>query len=216
MEIARFYFETRYQLMNKWIYIILIIGLLAISTSPVIARFLPLVPAAVIAFWRMTAASAMLWGYSSIRPQESIKPRNVWLIIAAGFLLAMHFIFWFGALKLTSIANTTVLGIAAPAFTLLFERLWYRRKLNWVTIAALLIILVGCSIVQGNDLWSVEGVGLGNIMALLSAIFLGSVFLIGGEVRKTTSVITYTRTVYTISSIVLLISSFVLDNPLLG
>ena len=202
--------------MNKWIYIILIIGLLAISTSPVIARFLPLVPAAVIAFWRMTAASAMLWGYSSIRPQESIKPRNVWLIIAAGFLLAMHFIFWFGALKLTSIANTTVLGIAAPAFTLLFERLWYRRKLNWVTIAALLIILVGCIIVQGNDLWSVEGVGLGNIMALLSAVFLGSVFLIGGEVRKTTSVITYTRTVYTISSIVLLISSFVLDNPLLG
>ena len=108
MEIARFYFETRYQLMNKWIYIILIIGLLAISTSPVIARFLPLVPAAVIAFWRMTAASAMLWGYSSIHSQESIKPRNVWLIIAAGFLLAMHFIFWFGALKLTSIANTTV------------------------------------------------------------------------------------------------------------
>ena len=49
---------------------ILIVGLLAISTSPVIARLLPLVPAAVIAFWRMTSASVMLWGYSSIRPQE--------------------------------------------------------------------------------------------------------------------------------------------------
>jgi len=57
--------------MNKWIYTILLVGLLAISTSPVIARLLPLVPAAVIAFWRMAAASAMLWSYSSIRPQES-------------------------------------------------------------------------------------------------------------------------------------------------
>ena len=202
--------------MNKWIYTILIVGLLAISTSPVIAKLLPLVPAAVIAFWRMTFASAMLWGYSSIRPQESITPKNIRLVLAAGFLLAMHFIFWFGALKLTSIVNTTVLGIVAPAFTLLFERLWYRRKLSWITITALLIILVGGIIVQGNDLGYLQGSGLGNIMAILSAVFLGSVFLIGSKVRKTTPVITYTRTVYTVSAIVLLVSSLILDNLLLG
>ena len=202
--------------MNKWIYTILIVGLLAISTSPVIAKLLPLVPAAVIAFWRMTSASVMLWGYSSIRPQESITPKNIRLVLAAGFLLAMHFIFWFGALKLTSIANTTVLGIVAPAFTLLFERLWYRRKLSWITITALLIILVGGIIVQGNDLGYLQGSGLGNIMAILSAVFLGSVFLIGAKVRKTTPVITYTRTVYTVSAIVLLVSSLILDNLLLG
>ena len=202
--------------MNKWIYTILLVGLLAISTSPVIARLLPMVPAAVIAFWRMAAASAMLWSYSSIRPQKSLATKNILLVIAAGFLLAMHFVFWFGALKLTSIANTTVLGIVAPAFTLLFERFWYNRKLGWTTITALLIILVGGIIVQGDDLGSVDGTGLGNIMAILSAVFLGSVFLIGAKVRKTTSVITYTRTVYTVSAIVLLVSSLILDNPLMG
>ena len=202
--------------MNKWIYTILLVGLLAISTSPVIARLLPLVPAAVIAFWRMAAASAMLWSYSSIRPQESLSTKNIRLVLAAGFLLAMHFVFWFGALKLTSIANTTILGIVAPAFTLLFERLWYNRKLGWITITALLIILVGGIIVQGDDLGSIDGTGLGNIMAILSAVFLGSVFLISAKVRKTTSVITYTRTVYTVSAIVLLVSSLILDNPLMG
>ena len=195
---------------------ILIVGLLAISTSPVIARLLPLVPAAVIAFWRMATASAMLWSYSSIRPQESIEPKNIRLILAAGFLLAMHFVFWFSALKLTSIANTTVLGIAAPAFTLLFERVWYKRKLSWITITALSIILVGGIIVQGEDLGSMGGAGLGNIMAILSAIFLGSVFLIGAKVRKNTPVITYTRMVYTVSAIVLLVSSLVLDNQIIG
>ena len=202
--------------MIKWIYAILFIGLLAISTSPVIARLLPLVPAAIIAFWRMTFASAMLWGYSSIRPQESIAPKNIRLVLAAGFLLAMHFIFWFSALKLTSIANTTVLGIVAPAFTLLFERLWYNRKLSWITITALLIILFGGIIVQGDDLGRINSTGLGNIMAILSAVFLGSVFIIGAKVRKTTPVIAYTRMVYTVSAIVLLVSSLVLDNPLLG
>ena len=202
--------------MNKWIYTILLVGLLAVSTSPVIARLLPLVPAAVIAFWRMAAASAMLWSYSSFRSQESLATKNIRLVLAAGFLLAMHFVFWFGALKLTSIANTTVLGIVAPAFTLLFERLWHNRKLGWITITALLIILVGGIIVQGDDLWSMDGTGLGNIMAILSAVFLGSVFLIGAKVRKTTSVITYTRTVYSVSAIVLLVSSLILDNPLMG
>ena len=193
--------------MNKWIYTILLVGLLAISTSPVIARLLPLVPAAVIAFWRMAAASAMLWIYSSIRPQESLATKNIRLVLAAGFLLAMHFVFWFGALKLTSIANTTVLGIVAPAFTLLFERLWHNRKLGWITITALLIILVGGIIVQGDNLGSMDGTGLGNIMAILSAVFLGSVFLIGAKV---------TRTVYSVSAIVLLVSSLILDNPLMG
>ena len=200
----------------KWIYVILFTGLLAISSSPVIARLLPLVPAVVIAFWRMIFASAMLWGYSSIRPQESIEPKNIRLIVAAGFLLAMHFVFWFSALKLTSIANTTILGIVAPAFTLLFERLWYKRKLSWITITALLIILVGGIIVQGDDLGSVNGTGLGNIMAILSAVFLGSVFIIGAKVRKSTPVITYTRMVYTKSAILLLASSLVLDNQLTG
>ncbi len=202
--------------MIKWIYIILFIGLLAISSSPVIARLLPLVPAAIIAFWRMTFASAMLWCYSSIRPQESIAPKNIRLVIAAGVLLAMHFIFWFSALKLTSIANTTILGIVAPAFTLLFERLWYGRKFSWITIAALLIILVGGIIVQGDNLGSVNGTGLGNIFAILSAVFLGSVFIIGAKVRKSTPVITYIRMVYTVSAVVLLVSSLVLDNPLIG
>ena len=202
--------------MNKWIYTVLLVGLLAISTSPVIARLLPLVPAAVISFWRMAAASTMLWCYSSIRPQESLAPKNIRLVLAAGFLLAMHFVFWFGALKLTSIANTTILGIVAPAFTLLFERLWYNHKLSGITITALLIILVGVIIVQGDDLGSMDSAGLGNIMAILSAVFLGSVFLIGSKVRKTTSVITSTRTVYAVSAIVLLVSSLVLDNPLMG
>ena len=202
--------------MNKWIYTVLLVGLLAISTSPVIARLLPLVPAAVISFWRMAAASTMLWCYSSIRPQESLAPKNIRLVLAAGFLLAMHFVFWFGALKLTSIANTTILGIVAPAFTLLFERLWYNHKLSGITIKALLIILVGVIIVQGDDLGSMDSAGLGNIMAILSAVFLGSVFLIGSKVRKTTSVITYTSTVYAVSAIVLLVSSLVLDNPLMG
>ena len=208
--------ETKKTIMNKFIYIILIVGLFAISTSPVIARLLPLVPATVIAFWRMASASSMLWTYSYIKPQPPIKKNNIKLIILAGFLMAMHFIFWFGALKLTSIASTTILGIVAPAFTLLIERFYYQKKLKRPTIVGLLIIFTGCVIVQGNEINSFSGAGLGNIMAIISAIFLGCLFLLGSIIRKTTPVISYTRMLFSVSAGVLFIVSIVLHFPLLG
>ena len=202
--------------MNKWIYIVLLVGLFAISTSPIIAKLLPVVPAVAIAFWRMATASSILWVYSIIKPQPRIKEDNIKLVFLAGFLMAMHFIFWFGALKLTSIASTTILGIVAPAFTLIFERFYYKRELNWATIFALFIIFIGCLVVQINDIENVGGAALGNIMAIVSAIFLGGLFLLGSIIRRTTPVISYTRMLFSVSAGVLLIVSFILHSPLLS
>jgi len=201
---------------NNRIYPLLIIGLFAISTSPVIAKLLPYVPATVIAFWRMAIASGALWFYTSFFSYSPISPKNSRLVYLAGASLAMHFIFWFGALKLTSIANTTVLGIVAPAFTLLIEKLVYGKEINTLSTISLMIIFIGCIIVQGSDLGNFSGVGLGNIMAIVSAIFLGIVFLVGSRVRQNTGVLPYTKNLFTVSAIVLLFCSLLLDNSIVN
>ena len=201
-------------MLNKQIYPLLIIGLIAISTSPVIAKMLPLVPATVIAFWRMAIASALLWVYSVFFSYKSVKSNNSILVYLAGASLAMHFIFWFGALKLTSIANTTVLGIVAPAFTLLIEKLVYGKKINAFSSIALIIVFIGCVIVQGSDLGSFSGEGLGNIMAIVSAVFLGIVFLIGSKARQEIGVLTYTKNLFSVPALVLLSCSLLLNNPI--
>jgi drug/metabolite transporter (DMT)-like permease len=201
-------------MLNKQIYPLLIIGLIAISTSPVIAKMLPLVPATVIAFWRMAIASALLWVYSVFFSYKSVKSNNSILVYLAGASLAMHFIFWFGALKLTSIANTTVLGIVAPAFTLLIEKLVYGKKINAFSSIALIIVFIGCVIVQGSDLGSFSGEGLGNIMAIVSAVFLGIVFLIGSKARQEIGVLTYTKNLFSVSALVLLSCTLLLNNPI--
>ena len=201
-------------MLNKQIYPLLIIGLIAISTSPVIAKMLPLVPATVIAFWRMAIASALLWVYSVFFSYKSVKSNNSILVYLAGASLAMHFIFWFGALKLTSIANTTVLGIVAPAFTLLIEKLFYGKKIGAFSSIALIIVFIGCVIVQGSDLGRFSGEGLGNIMAIVSAVFLGIVFLIGSKARQEIGVLTYTKNLFSVSALVLLSCSLLLNNPI--
>ena len=98
-------------MLNKRIYILLIIGLFAISTSPVIAKLLPSVPASIIAFWRMAFASIILWIYTGLFTSGPIITKSSKLVYLAGASLAMHFIFWFGALKLTSIANLSLIHI---------------------------------------------------------------------------------------------------------
>ena len=88
--------------------------------------------------------------------------------------------------------------------------------MSWATIFALFIIFIGCLVVQINDIENVGGAALGNIMAIVSAIFLGGLFLLGSIIRKTTPVISYTRMLFSVSAVVLLIVSFVLYSPLLG
>ena len=40
----------------------------------------------------------------------------------SGLFLALHFTTFYGAVKLTSIANATLLGITAPIFTIIYEK----------------------------------------------------------------------------------------------
>ena len=96
--------------------------MLAVSTSPIIARYLDNVPAVSIAFWRMTFGSLILWGMSLLKKQVPLKNENLKRTIIAGIFLGIHFALFFGSIKLTTIANATFLGTLAPLFTFFIEK----------------------------------------------------------------------------------------------
>ena len=114
--------------MNLKIKFVLLIALFAVSTSPIIARFLPEVSSIVISLWRLAFASIVVWLYSFYKPQNKINNQNIIPFVFSGFLLGLHFVCFYQAVKLTSIANATLLGITAPMFTLLIERFVLNRK----------------------------------------------------------------------------------------
>ena len=47
--------------------------MLAVSTSPIIARYLNNVPAVAISFWRMGFGALILWGISLVKKQDALK-----------------------------------------------------------------------------------------------------------------------------------------------
>ena len=102
--------------------------MLAVSTSPIIARYLDNVPAVAISFWRMGFGALILWGVSLVKKQAPLKNENLKRTIIAGILLGIHFVLFFGAIKLTTIANATFLGTLTPLFTFFIEKYILKRN----------------------------------------------------------------------------------------
>ena len=130
----------------------LVVALLSVSSSSIIVRFLPDVSAIVIAFWRMSLASLVLWGYSGIKNQGKLNRPWRLPVIIAGIFLGFHFAFFFSAVKLTKISNATLLGTTAPLFTLFIEVFFMKRRFPLITLFSILISIVGVVIVHGFSL----------------------------------------------------------------
>ena len=97
-------------------------AMFAVSTSPIIARYLENVPAVAISFWRMSIGALILWGLGLVKKEIPLRNENLKRALIAGILLGIHFALFFGAIKLTTIANATFLGTLAPLFTFFIEK----------------------------------------------------------------------------------------------
>jgi len=187
--------------------LILTLALISISTSSIIARFLPDVSAVVISFWRLAVASVIVWIFTAFYRQAAIVKISYKLYIISGLFLALHFSSFYGAVKLTSVANATLLGITAPMFTILFERLILKRTLKPLIFLGLVFALCGTIIIAGSSFVLNDGSLLGKLLGTLAALFIAMVYILADKLRVNSSTIAYTRTLYTIAAFFLLIIS---------
>jgi len=186
---------------------ILTLALLSISSTPLVIRYVVGVPAIVLAFWRMLTASGLLWAYSAVKHQGSLTLQQKKLIILAGIFLGCHFACFFVAVRNTSIANATFLGCMAPVFTVVIA--FFQKKPNTLfTYLGLALALVGAIIIQASELSIGADNVFGNSIALLGAFFISLTFVIAREIRKNTDTITYSRMLFFIAALTLLLISF--------
>ncbi|MBQ9837431.1 MAG: DMT family transporter, partial [Oscillospiraceae bacterium] len=117
---------------NLKTYIILFIGVFALSTSAIFVKIAD-APAPIIAFYRLLTAGVVLLPFflcsRSCRSEfKALQPKQWGQIVAAGFCLALHYVMWFESLNYTSIASSTVLVSLQPLLSLAFERFFSRKK----------------------------------------------------------------------------------------
>jgi drug/metabolite transporter (DMT)-like permease len=124
-------------------------------------------------------------------------------------LLGIHFLLFYEAVKITTIANATFLGTLAPFFTLMIELILFRRSYKKIIYFGLLIALIGTVLVLINDFDLASKYTLGNIYAVLCSLCISISFLIAEKVRNTEGTIEYTRMLYGVAALtIFVIGSF--------
>lgn len=194
-------------------YIALFIGVVAVSTSAIFAK-LATSPAPITATYRLLFTVLLMTPFA-IRPLlreiSTISGRAWALATVSGFFLAAHFILWFESLNWTSVTSSVVLVTLQPLFSFIGGYFVFKERLGLAAIAGGILAFIGSVIIGWGD-FRIGGMALfGDILALIAAGMVTGYWMVGQHMRKTLSLTTYTYIVYSISTLMLILYSALLN-----
>ncbi len=99
--------------MPMWL--ILLIGIAAISFSSIFVRWSE-APVSVIAMYRLYITNLLLlpFVWKHIPAIKELKPRTWGHLFISGLALGLHFLFWMGSLRYTTVASSTAIMALEP------------------------------------------------------------------------------------------------------
>ena len=174
--------------------------MVSVSSTSLVIRYVTVIPALTLAFWRMFSASGMLWGYSLASSGGSLSPINKKLTVFSGVFLGLHFAFFFLGVRHTSIANATLLGNTGPFFTTIFA-LFSGERISKTTYLGLGLAFLGVVIVQGSGI-NLGGEKIwGNSVSLLSGFFIALNYVCSAKIREETENLVYGRSLFLVAAV---------------
>lgn len=162
----------------------LLAGATCIALSPIFVRVSEAGPTAT-AFWRVALAVPPLWLlYFLVRRGVAPARSAHWgLLGAAGLAFAGDLAFWHSSIKLTSVANSTLLANLASLFVTLTAWIFLRQRPRALFLAGLAAALVGVAMLVKTSLaFSSTGL-LGDALGVVTAMFYAGYLLAVKELR---------------------------------
>ncbi len=164
------------------------------------------------AFYRLALASIILSLFAVPRFFKALKRLSrgqIILLATSGLFLGLHFAFWVTSLFYTTISNSTVIVSTNPLWVMIMEVVFLKEKIPARSIAGMIAALAGMVLISGGDFDIGRDAVIGDIFALLGAIFAGVYFFIGRKLRAKMDNLSYIFPVYSLAAITLLIISLV-------
>ena len=185
------------------------IGMIGIGTSgPLIA--LSSMPILTLIFWRNLGGAIFTLPFAlrHARDRSGVK----WAVIA-GVLLALHFIGFFMAMRMTSVAAGTALVALQPIFTALFVKLsgGHIPSSAWL---GMVVCFVGVGLVSGVDLQISVRAFTGDVAAIISAALAAAYIMAGAKAQRTLETSTYTTICYFVCSMTALPMALIAGNEI--
>lgn len=165
--------------------IVFIWGFTAILGKLISLDALPLV------WWRMSLAVVFIFGYIYYRKTSfKLARKDIILLLISGLIIALHWITFFKAIKVSNISITLACLSTGAFFTSILEPIFYKRKMIWYEIVFGLIVLIGLyfviestelNFIQKSMNSNVSGTVQGVLLALTSAFLSASFSIINGK-----------------------------------
>ena len=141
---------------------------------------------------------------------------DILLMLLSSLFLALHFGLWITSLSYTSIASSVILVTANPLFVALISYFLWGEKLTKKMLLGIGIALVGTWLIAQGGLRLSGKALLGDGLALLAALAMGSYLIIGRQMRKRIDIRHYLPIVYAGSALILFISTLSFGYSLVG
>ena len=185
------------------------VGLIGIGTSgPLIA--MSAMPVLTLIFWRNLGGALVTLPFAlrHARDRAGIK----WAV-TAGALLALHFIGFFLAMRMTTVAAGTALVALQPIFAALFVKFsgGHIPSTAWL---GMIVSFVGVALVSGVDLTISLRSFVGDIAAIISAALAAAYMIAGSRAQRTLETSTYTTVCYFVCSMTALPMALIAGNEI--
>jgi drug/metabolite transporter (DMT)-like permease len=155
----------------------LLAGATCIALSPIFVRVSEAGPTAT-AFWRVAIAVPVLWVLYLRSGKTTRRYSGKWpLLLAAGFAFAGDLAFWHASIKLTSVANSTLLANLASIFVTLAAWIFFRQRPGGLFLAGLAAALVGVAMLVHTSLEFAASALLGDALGVVTAMFYAAYIL---------------------------------------
>ncbi len=181
-------------------FLVFIWGFTAVLGKLITIAALPLV------WYRMLMATVIIFFFIGFKKYslKVINPKTIGLLILAGILIALHWLTFFMAIKISNVSIALATMSTGAFFTALLEPIWYGRKMIWYEVVFGLVVIAGLYLIFSVETSYVMGI----IIALISAFLVALFSLINGKLthQLKPSVISF----YEIASGVVFLSLYLL------
>lgn len=174
----------------------LILGVLGIGSSgPIIAKATMPIPTMI--FWRNLIGALVMMPFAIARREwrTKVQQSSICWSILAGALLATHFVCFFWAMKLTSVATGTALTATQPIFAAIFIKL-AGGHIPKKSIGGMVIAFISVVVITGIDFNVSIQAFQGDLLAVIGGAVGAAYMIIGANVQKVISTSTFTTVCY--------------------
>ncbi len=199
-------------------YIVLIGGIIGVSTGAIFARLAD-APALVTAAYRVGLAAMLLAPVAFWKTGDELRRlsfRDLKLAFLAGLFLALHFASWISSLDYTAVANSVVLVNTIPLWVGLLTPLIAAESIQKLTIISIVLSVIGGAIIGFGDFAIGADALWGDFLAVIGAICAAVYLLLGRNLRRKLSLLSYVTICYGSAAVILWLVVLLLKLPIVG